>query len=173
MLPTAMGRTSTGSAPTAKVELTERGKELETSLYKSLKENRLFPENLASRFVGAAKKIEMARSKVSRRMFAGVGAGADRDRVVPGGVVKALVTEGASALRGATEGPRRAGEARRGFALNRLSQLQNFMNLQTQTPVLQAEADLINQELSIARGATQGQALGNIAQMLAISHVYS
>lgn len=168
MLPTALGRTSTGTAPTAKIELTPRGKQLETSLYKSLKENKLFPENLATRFIGQAKKIEQLRSRASRRLFSRAAS----EDVVSGGVAKAMLTEGASRMRGAQEGYRKAGEARRGFTLNRLSQLQNFMNLQTQTPVLQAEADLINRELAQARGATQGAALGSIAQLLALSHVY-
>ena len=74
MIPAALGRTSTGTAPTAKVELTEKGKQLETSLYKSLKENKLFPENLASRFIGQAKKIEQARGRASGRMFQGAAA---------------------------------------------------------------------------------------------------
>lgn len=168
MLPTALGRTSTGTAPTAKIELTARGKQLETELYKSLKENKLFPENLAARFIGQAKKIEQLRSRTSRRLFSRAAAG----DVVSGGVAKAMVAEGASGIRGAQEGVRQVGEARRGFTLSRLSQLQNFINQQLQTPVMQAEADLISQELSQQRGAVQGRALGNIAELLAISHAF-
>jgi hypothetical protein len=163
------GGVSTGGAPSAKVELTAKGKALETSLYESLKKNKLFPENLASRFIGQARKIEQLRSRASSRMFQGV---TTNDNVVSGGVAKAMVAEGASAIRGAQEGPRQAGEARRRFTLNRMSQLQNFINSQLQTPVLQAQSDLINQELAQARGATQGQTLGNIAQLLAMNKVY-
>jgi hypothetical protein len=164
----ALGGVSTGGAPTGKIKLTKEGKSLETSLYESLKKNKLFPENLASRFIGQAKKIEQMRSRASSRMFQRAAS----EDVVPGGIAKAMLAEGASRLRGAPEGYRQAGEARRRFTLNRMSQLQNFINQQLQTPVMQAEAALINQELAQARGATQGQALGNIAQLLALSHVY-
>jgi len=152
----ALGRTSTGVAPSAKIPLTAAGKKLETSLYKSIK-TELFPENLASRFIGQAKKIEQARRRVSGRLFQGATA-TGPDRAISGDVARAFLTETRERYKGAQEGPRQLSEAKRKFALNRLTKLQNFINLQTQTPVLRAEADLINQELAQMRGAQRGAA---------------
>jgi hypothetical protein len=94
------------------------------------------------------------------------------DRAVSGNVARAFLTQTQAGLKGAQEGPRQVGEAKRTYALNRLTKLQNFMNLQMQTPVLRAEADLINQELAQYRGAQRGAALGGIAQLLATNYAY-
>lgn len=165
---TAFGGASTGTAPTARVKLTKSGKKLETALYESIKG--LFPENLASRFVGAAKKMEQQRQKLSQGVFKGATA-RDPGRAMSGGVAKAFLGETRARLGGAAEGPRQAGEARRGFALNQMGQMQNFMNIQMQTPVLRAQASLINQQMAQQRGAQRGAALGGMAQLLALSRI--
>lgn len=157
------GGSSTGFAPSAKITLTPAGKELEKGLFESIKGD-LFPENLASRYIGKAKRTEGKRRRASQQVF---NRAAGRD-VTTGGVGSALIEEHASRLRGGTEGIRTSGEARRTFASNRLTDLQNFMNLQTQTPVLRAGADLVSAEQEQRRGAQQGAALGNIAQLLAV-----
>lgn len=165
----AFGRTSTGAAPSAKIELTERGKQLETSLYKSIK-SELFPENLASRFIGDAKKIEQSRRRIARRGFAGAGYRGP-DTVVGGNVARGFLSETATRLGGAGAGARKAGESRRTFELNRLTKLQNFMNLQMQTPVLRAEADIFGKEQEQYEAAQRGSALGGLAQLAALSTV--
>ncbi len=166
----AFGGTSTGGAPSSKIELTEEGKKLETGLYESIKGD-LFPENLASRFIGQAKKVVQAQQRVSSRMIQGATAGG-QDGAVSGNVARAFLTQTQAGLKGVQEGPRQVGEAKRTFALNRMAKLQNFMNLQMQTPVLRAEAELINQELAQYRGAQRGAALGGIAQLLATGYPY-
>ncbi len=157
------GGSSTGFAPTTKITLTPAGKKLEKGLFESIKGD-LFPENLASRYIGKAKRTEGKRRRASERVF-NKAAGSE---VTTGGVGSAIIEEQASRLRGGTEGIRQGGEARTNFAKNRLTDLQNFMNLQTQTPVLRAQADLISSEQEQLRGAQQGASLGNIAQLLAV-----
>lgn len=165
----AFGKTSTGVAPSAKIELTKRGKELETSLYKSIK-SELFPENLASRFIGDAKKIEQSRRRISERGFAGAGYRGP-DTAVGGNVARGFLSETATRLGAAGAGARKAGESRRTFALNRLAKLQNFMNIQMQTPVLRAEADIFGREQEQYEAAQRGSALGGLAQLAALSTV--
>jgi len=165
----AFGGTSTGAAPSGKITLTKKGKELETSLYKSIK-SELFPENLASRFIGDAKKIEQSRRRMSEKGFAGAGFRGPRS-VVSGNVARGYLSETAARLGGAGAGVRKAGESRRTFALNRLAKLQNFMNLQMQTPVLRAEADIFGKEQEQYEAAQRGSALGGLAQLAALSTV--
>lgn len=180
----AFGGTSTGGAPSAKIELTAEGKKLETGLYESIK-SELFPENLASRFIGQAKKAVQVQQRASKRMIQGAtggftggggggfgGGGASGDWQISGNVARAFLTQTQAGLKGVQEGPRQVGEAKRTFALNRMAKLQNFMNLQEQVPVLRAEAELINQELAQYRGAQRGAALGGIAQLLATGYAY-
>ena len=157
------GGSSTGFAPSAKITLTPAGKELEKGLFESIKGD-LFPENLASKYIGKAKRTEGKRRRTSEQVF-NRAAGKE---VTTGGVGSALIEEFSSRQRGGTEGIRQGGEARTNFAKNRLTDLQNFMNLQTQTPVLRAQADLVSSEQEQLRGAQQGASLGNIAQLLAV-----
>ena len=160
----AAGSTSSGFAPTAKIELTPQGKELEKGLFESIKSD-LFPENLAARYIGQAKETEQKRQKVSDKLFSRtIG-----DDVRSGGTAQAIIAEMSSRLRGGRQGVRRVGEAKRGFAENRITNMMNFMNLQRQTPVLRAQAELISQEQEQLSGARQGAALGSIAQLLALS----
>ena len=165
----AFGGTSTGTAPSGKIRLTKKGKELETSLYKSIK-SELFPENLASRFIGDAKKIEQSKRRIAEKRFAGAGF-RGRDSVVSGNVARGFLSETAARLGGAGAGVRKAGESRRTFDLNRLAKLQNFMNLQMQTPVLRAEADIFGKEQTQYEAAQRGSALGGLAQLAALSTV--
>ena len=165
----AFGGTSTGTAPSGKIELTEKGKQLETSLYESIKSN-LFPENLASRFIGDARKFEQSRRRASERSFAGAGYRGP-ENVVSGNVARGMLSETATRLGGAGAGERKAGEARRTFELNRFADMQNFMNLQTQTPVLRAQADIFGKEQAQYEAAQRGSALGGLAQLAALSAV--
>lgn len=158
------GETSSGFAPTAKIELTPEAKALEKQLFESIK-NDLFPENLAARYIGQAKETEQKRRRVSDKLFSRtIG-----DDVRSGGTAQAIIAEMSSRLRGGRQGVRRVGEARRGFAENRITNMQNFINLQRQTPLLRAQAALIDQEQEQLSGARQGAALGSIAQLLALS----
>ncbi len=160
----AGGETSSGFAPTAKIELTPEAKALEKQIFESIK-NDLFPENLAARYIGQAKETEQKRRKVSDKLFnRTIG-----DDVRSGGTAQAIIAEMSSRLRGGRQGEGRVGEARRGFAENRITNMQNFINLQRQTPLLRAQAELISQEQEQASGARQGAALGSIAQLLALS----
>ena len=62
------GGTSSGFAPTAKINLSPQAKKLEKGLFESIK-NDLFPENLAARYIGQAKETEQKRRKVSDKLF--------------------------------------------------------------------------------------------------------
>ncbi len=48
--------------------------------------------------------------------------------------------------------------------------LQNFINLQSGTAVVQAQADLLREESDQATGARRGAAIGSIAQLAAAGY---
>ncbi len=155
--------------PITQPKLTPKGEKLEKELFKSIKTT-LFPENLASRFIGDAKRIEQARRRGSERRFAGAGF-RGRENVVGGNVAKGFLGETSARLRGTRPGIRRAGEARRKFSLGRLGNLQNFINLQSGTPILRAQAGLIKGEQEQAAGAKKGAFIGSLAQLAAMSDI--
>lgn len=149
--------------------LTPAGKKLEKTLFETIKSD-LFPENLASRFIGNAKKLAGAR----RRQFQKVSAGAgftSPENIVSGDIGRGFLKETATRLGEAGVGARAAGGAKRGFAIKRLGSLQNFINLQSGTPILRAQAGLIKGEQKQAEGAQKGALLGSLAQAAAMSDV--
>lgn len=153
--------------PITQPKLTPEGEKLEKELFKSIK-TELFPENLAARFIGDAKKIEQARRRTFERRFAGAGFRGP-ENIVTGKVARGFLGETAARLRGTQPGVRRAGEARRDFAVSRLSKLQSFINLQSGTPLLRARAGLIKGEQEQAESARMGAAIGSLASLAAIS----
>ena len=142
--------------------LTPAGEKLEKGLFTSIK-SELFPENLASRFVGDAKKLAGARRRHAQKTTAGAGFRGP-ENVVAGEVGRGILGESATRLGEAGVGARRAGGAKRDFAINRLGKLQNFINLQSGTPILRAQAGLIKGEQKQAAGAQEGALLGTLAQ---------
>ncbi len=143
------------------------GKKLKKELHKSILGN-LFPENLASRFIGDAKRIEQARRRVSKRRFAGAGFRGP-ENVVGGNVARGFLNETATRLKGTQPGIRRAGEAKREFNLSRLGNLQNIINLEQSKPLALAQANLYKKELSQQAGARTGAAIGSLASLAAIA----
>ncbi len=146
--------------------LTPEGEKLEKALFTSIK-SELFPENLASRFVGDAKKLAGARRRQAQKATAGAGF-RDPESVVSGDVGRGFLRESATRLGEAGLGARRAGGAKREFTINRLGKLQNFINLQSGTPILRAQAGLIKGEQQQAAGAQEGALLGTLAGFGAI-----
>ncbi|MHC4365862.1 MAG: hypothetical protein ACYSTJ_10375 [Planctomycetota bacterium] len=152
--------------PSSEVKLTPGGEKLETGLYESIKSD-LFPENLAAQFIGQAKKVEQARQKRSSQLLS-AGAATGPQTAVGGGIARGLISEGRARLAGGPAGVARVGGAKREFALNRLGNLQNFMNLQSQTPLLRNQANLLSDELAQQRGADAGAMIGGMAQIAAM-----
>ena len=145
------------------------GKKLFGALHKSVLDN-LFPENLASRFIGDAKRIVQTRRRVSQRGFAGAGFRGP-ENVVSGNVARGFLGETSARLRGARPGVRRAGTARRDFALSRLGNLQNIINLESGKPLALAQARAYKEELDQASGARTGAAIGSLASLAALSQL--
>jgi hypothetical protein len=139
--------------------LTPAGKKLEKGLFESIKTD-LFPENLASRFIGDAKKLAGAQRRQTERATAGAGFRSP-ENVVTGAGARGILAQSAQRLGTAGTGFRAAGQAKRQFAINRLGNLQNFINLQSSTPLLRAQAGLIKGEQKQAAGAQKGALLGS------------
>jgi hypothetical protein len=156
-----------GFEPVAKAKLSPGAEKLETGLYESIK-TELFPENLASKFLGDAKKMFQARKKISTRAITSAGA-TGPEGIVTGNVGKGLLASTSLRLGEASIGPRKVGQAKRAFSLEHLKKLQQFINLQAQAPILQAEADLISGQIGQAEGAVKGAKIGAIAQIAALA----
>ena len=157
-----------GFSPTSAISMTPGGKKLEGALYKSVKTD-LFPENLASKFLGDAKKMAQARKRVSTRAITSA-ATTGPESVVTGDIGKGLLAETSMRFGEAPAGQRKAYQSKRAFGLEQLNKLQNFINMQSGSAVLQAQADLIRGEVGQAQGARQGAAIGSIAQLTAAGY---
>ncbi len=165
---TAGGGGAGGFTPSSKIQMTPAGKTLETSLAKSLKTD-MFPQNLASKFLGDAKKMAQARRKISTRAITSAGA-TGPESVVTGNIGRGLLAETSMRFEDAPVGQRKVGRFKRAFSLERLNKLQNFINLQSGTAVVQAQADLLREESDQATGARRGAAIGSIAQLAAAGY---
>lgn len=146
------------------------GKKVKGELQKSIM-GALFPENLAARFIGDARRIEQARRKTTEQGFAGAGFRGP-EKVVTGNVARGFLGETATRLRGVQRGARQAGEAKRGFELSRLGNLQNLINLETDKPLALAQAGAYKKELSQTEGAGMGAAIGSLASLVAASRYF-
>jgi len=158
-----------GFSPTSAIAMTPGGKQLEKSLYGSLKTD-LFPANIASKFLGDAKKMTQTRKRISSRVVTSA-ATTGPDNVVSGNVAKGLLAETSMRFGQAPTGQRNVYQSKRAFSLERLNKLQNFINLQSGSTILQAQADLLKPEMAQASGAATGAGIGSIAQLLAAGHV--
>lgn len=146
------------------------GKKVKGELQKSIM-GALFPENLAARFIGDARRIEQARRKTTEQRFAGAGFRGP-ENVVTGNVARGFLGETATRLGGVQRGARQVGQAKRGFELSRLGNLQNLINLETDKPLALAQADLYKKELSQLEGAETGAAIGSLASLVAASRYF-
>jgi len=145
------------------------GKKVFKGLHESVLKG-LFPENLASRFIGDAKKIEQSRRRMTERAFAGAGY-RGRENVVSGNVARGFLGETSARFKGVQTGLRRAGLARRDFALSRLGKLQNIINLEANKPIALAQAGMMKSEMEQAEGAGKGAAIGSLAQLALLSRM--
>lgn len=156
-----------GPMPTAKIRLTEEGEKLQEKTFETIKKQReegLMPPNLASIYIGRIKKQEGERARAGRGLLS---AAATR-RVGTGGGVGAALTEAGARMEGLAAPEKwRAGQKEEEF-LSALTNLQNIRNLELQTAPLKAQSQFIQRGLGRMRGAGQGQALGDIAQWLAM-----
>jgi len=151
--------------PSAQITMTPAGQSLETSLYKSIKTD-MFPKNLASKYLGSAKKILRTRQKASQRTFA---TSRSDESVGSGQTVRGLLAGTGASIADASAGYEQVHEMKRGHALNQMNLKQNFMNLQSNQPILQGQQSLFKQEDAQRRGADLGASLGGMAQLIALS----
>ena len=168
----AMGGSSGGGfAPQFEVPLSPEGEKLKTSLYEKTKkqwEEGLLPENLASIYMGKVKREEAKTRRASRGMLTSMAGGRTR-----GGMgIMATLTESERMMQGAT-GPAEWKVGQREEELrNAMAMMQNIRNIEMQTPLLRAQAQMYKDIMSQGRRATQGQALGNMAQWAAMMAAY-
>lgn len=151
------------------IPMSGRAKGLEQKLYESLSpEKDVFPENLASRFRGDAIKILQARKRATEGAFSKATVKGS-DNVVSGDVVKGILSESAERLNLAGAGEAKVGQARRLHSMNRLKNMQNFINLQSNIPLLSAQQQLLKGDIKQYQSAEEGAGIGNIAQVGALS----
>lgn len=168
----AFGGSSSGYAPMFKVPLSPEGKRLKTSLYEKTKqqwETGLLPENLASIYMGRVKREEEKTHRVARGFLTSMAGGRTRG----GTQVKALLTEGERRMQGVTSPAQWKAGQREEEIRNAMKMMENIRNIEMQTPLLQAQAQMYKQLQSQGQRAAQGQALGNIAQWAAMMKAFS
>lgn len=157
------GSSSGGFAPSSKIELTPAGKELETSLYESIKAD-VMPKNMASDIISRAYKSLGTRQREVRKGVSTI-AGRGATEGVSGKAVTAVTGDVADQAGIRAGGGAELFEAERESERRHFSNLQNFMNLQRQTPILRAQADLYGEEQEQREGARRGGALGLTASL--------
>lgn len=157
------GSSSGGVGPSAKIELTPGGKELEKSLFESIKAD-VLPKNMAADIIGKAFKSFGTQQRAVRQGASAI-AGRGATEGVSGRAITAVTGDIAEQAGIRAGGQAELFEAEQGQARGHLANLQNFMNLQNQTPVLRAQAQFASQEQQQLQGARRGAAIGLIPQL--------
>jgi hypothetical protein len=166
----AFGKDATGSAITQTVPLSKEGKKLKTSLLEDTKA-KLTGANLAEPYVRAYVSAQKGRLKrqagAQTRALRGItGELASRD-VRTGRGMGALVASAGQRIEGGAAPAKWESEFIRGERAKGISGLQNIRNIELQTALLKASGGFAKTEIGRMRGATQGQALGDLARYLA------
>lgn len=164
------GGGATGYAPQFAIPLSAEGKKAQKTLFEKTKEQYqtgLMPENLASIYVGRIKKQEAKEHKMARGLLTSMAGG-----VRTGTDVKALLTEGTRRMGGLTAPTQWRMGAKEEEFRNALTMLQNIRNIEKQTPLLRAQAQMYKTLTGQGQRAAQGQALGDIAQMAAMMKAF-
>lgn len=164
------GGGATGAAPQFAIPLSPEGKKLQKTLFEKTKEQYqtgLMPENLASIYIGKVKRQEAKEHKMARGFLTSMAGG-----VRTGTDVKALLTEGGRRMGGLTAPTQWRMGAKEEEFRNALAMLQNIRNIEKQTPLLRAQAQMYKTLTSQGQRAAQGQALGDIAQMAAMMKAF-
>jgi len=161
------GRGSTGSAFQTRVNLSPEGQRLEKKTYETIKkqyEEGVMPANIASVYIGRIKGEEGKRARVGRGLLSQAAA----RRVGTGGGVKAALTESGARMEGLAAPTTWQVSQKEEEFRNALVNLQNLRNIELQTPLLRARGQFAEAGFQQMRGAAQGQALGDVAQWLAM-----
>ena len=150
---------SSGFSPQFKINLSPEGAKLEKQLFKSIKKD-VYPESLAHRHLGAAKKVAQARQRQTTELMKGLSA---RKRL------GALGAEGVMRMRESTSPFAEVAQSRMSWQKQKWQNMYDFMNMQRQTPIMAAQGQMYNEKLRRMAGARKGAALGGLAQLAAIS----
>lgn len=159
---------SSGSAPQMAIPLLREGRALEKNIFNAINSGGI-PYNLASRYIGQAKKLAMERKRMYDKQLAGVGS----REVVPGSSLTMLSAKLKQQLMDSMEGQRSLGEAKIGQAQNRLSQLINFRNQKLQVPIMAAQNQAAQAQYQQLISARKGAALGSLAELAGASYFYA
>lgn len=160
----AFGGTSQGAAPTAEIKLSPEGEKLEKALFGKIKtqyETGLMPKNLASIYIGKIKRQVAPSARIPRGVLSG-------DRVRTGRQVGQIVGEAGQRMEGEVAPAKFMAAKRQEEMISAITNLQNIMNIERQVPILKAQAGFTGGLLSRMGGAAKGQALGDVAQYLAM-----
>jgi len=160
-----------GSAPQQRVNLSAGGKKLEANIFNAIQNNGI-PFNLASRYIGQAKKIAQTRNRANRNVLSKYAAG-NVSGVTSGRGLTALLASSSQRLAGAGAGETALYNARRGQYANTQGNLLSFRNQQLQTPILAAQNQAASREYDQLIGARKGAALGSLAELAGASYFYA
>jgi hypothetical protein len=163
----AFGGSSQGAAPTSKVTLSPEGKQLEKDLFSTVKkqyQEGLMPPNLASVYMGKIKRAEAERKRAAKEMLSGF----TTRRLRTGAGPRAALREGFAQIEGAGMPTKWRTTARQEEFRNALASLGNIRNIELQTGTLRAQSMFGRSLLDQMREASQGRALGDVAQYAAM-----
>jgi hypothetical protein len=167
------GGTSTGGALSTAVPLTQRAQKLEKAVWEKTKEDwemasaGQIPANMAAPYIHRMKAEEEQRYKESEKIL--TGAAAKRgERTSGGNLVGAAIIEGGQRMEGLTAPSQWRAETRKERFVNSVNQLANMMNIESQAPVLHAQAMAARSGYAQYRSAQQGRAIGDLASMVGL-----
>lgn len=157
---------SSGSPYPYLVRLSPAGKRVEKAYYETTKkqyEGSLLPPNLASIYVGKIKRQEGTRRRQARRGMGGYLTGLPTGRAVG-----ASLAETGTAMEGGVAPTRWRGERKIQDRLGAYSHMSNIISEQLQLGQLQTAQGYYKTLASDWDRARRGQALGDVAQYLAM-----
>jgi len=161
------GGSATGSAPSANIPLTKTAKEGEKNYFEAAKKDYInakdgiLPPNMASIVIG---RLRQQAGSTERDMAKVVNSAGFGDTRGSGGAAAGLVAAGSKA-EGELSPTAWVADTRRKMFINSLNSLNNVYNIESQAPILKANALLAQTGFEQYQDAQQGEAIGSAIEL--------
>ena len=159
------------SAPQRKIGLGASGQQLEKQTFNAISSGGI-PLNLASRYIGQARKIAQSRRQQGEKTLLASASG-NLGGATSGRSLGLLQSINQQRLSDSTTGRQQLGQAQVTQGLSNLQNLNAFASQQLQVPVNIAQNRATSQQYEQMLSARRGAAIGSMAEIAGASYFYA
>ena len=168
----AFSGSSGGGSPTTDIPLSPESRKVEKSLFDETKagyersQKGQFLPNIVEPFIRNMRLAEEDKTRaIQSQLSTAVGRESQGEVLGTGRIAEGILGGGISGITGIIAEGTSVAEAQRQNFISSLNQLANIRNIELQTPVLEASADITRNQIGQLQSINQGRAIGDIASM--------